>query len=122
MNFIELYKRYEFEIRAAEREIKELKESYEHYKDVDLLSQKIQNNITDQIIYFQRRGEEARKKLNDCIQQLSNIKDLERQIIMNQLKGKKLYDIADELGYSYGYIRVIHSKALKSLNSFVLSR
>ncbi len=69
--------------------------------------QKIENHIAlhqDTI----DKLEKSKKKIEEYIKTLDG---LDRKVVyMRDIEGKKLVDIAEELGYSYDYIREISSK------------
>src|SRR5699024_1463954 len=54
------------------------------------------------------RLEKLKKEIEDNIKELEGID--KKVVYMRDIEGKKLVDIAEELGYSYDYIREISSK------------
>lgn len=123
----ERVKAYEAEIRA----LKKLAKVYgpSDVKGIDYSQPKVQN--TNQIgfeeflerlyklehhIYIHEEAIESMIKAKAKIEEhLKSLEGIDQQVVyMRDIEGKKLMDIAEELGYSYDYIREISSRNKKT--------
>lgn len=117
-------------VKAYEAEIKALKKLAKAYgpsdvKGIDYSQPKVQN--TNQIgfeefitrlqklenhIFIHLEAianmEKSREKMEEKIKQLEGID--QQVVFMRDIKGKSLVEIADELGYSYQYIKEISAR------------
>lgn len=71
------------------------------------------NRITEMLVLFYeilKEKEQARRRLEETI---SEFEGLDYKVAYLRAQGKSLIEIADELGYSYGWIRQISSRNKK---------
>lgn len=70
--------------------------------------------VEEEIEKLEQRIEEKRKLANDIRDKLEQLQGLEKRVAyMRDIEGKSLIEIADELGYSYSWIRKISSRTKK---------
>lgn len=81
-----------------------------------LTSVKRQNKIERILLAMDGREKELKEQRKEVLKVIDEFKGLEHDILkLKYIKGYKLTQVAEELGYSYQYIRNVHSDVMKAV-------
>jgi len=87
-------------------------------KSTYLASMRRQNRIEKIMISLNGRKEELEEQRKEAVDIINDFKGLEHEILrLRYIKGYKLTQIAEELGYSYQHIKNTHSRVMKDIRA-----
>lgn len=82
-------------------------------------TRKVNVEIPEDLTYEEDYSDINEDRLESLANGLNNIDERSRKIVVKHYEGKSLKEIAENMGISYTYIKILHRKALFLLRKYV---